>query len=74
MITTHVELEELETKAEQLQSCLLILEQSLYNDEFRGATLAPAVTLMEDTSVKLVRRIKELKAKYTKLHEEEQKQ
>lgn len=60
-----MELEEVETQAEQLESFLLMLEQSLIYNNFGGEMFLPAVTLMTNISEEMTKRIKELKAKYT---------
>ena len=60
-----MELEEVETQAEQLESFLLMLEQSLIYNNFSGEMFLPAVTLMTNISEEMTKRIKELKAKYT---------
>ena len=60
-----MELEEVEAQAEQLESFLLMLEQSLIYNNFGGEMFLPAVTLMANISDEMTKRIKELKAKYT---------
>lgn len=60
-----MELEEVETQAEQLESFLLMLEQSLIYNNLNAEILLPAVTLMSNISDEMTKRIKELKAKYT---------
>ena len=60
-----IEFEEVETQAEQLESFLLMLEQSLIYNNFGGEMFLPAVTLMTNISEEMTKRIKELKAKYT---------
>ena len=60
-----MELEEVETQAEQLESFLLMLEQSLIYNNFGGEMFLPAVTLMTNISEEMTNRIKDLKAKYT---------
>ena len=61
----HMELEEVETQAEQLESFLLMLEQSLIYNNFGGEIFLPAVSHMANISDEMTKRIKELKAKYT---------
>ena len=63
--TIHMELEEVEIQAEQLESFLLMLEQSLINEMYEGKTYLPAVSHMGNISDEMTKRIKELKAKYT---------
>ena len=60
-----MELEEVETQAEQLESFLLMLEQSLIYNNFGGEMFLPAVTHMTNVSDEITKRIKELKTKYT---------
>lgn len=60
----HMELEEVETQAEQLESFLLMLEQSLIYNNFGGEIFLPAVSHMANISDEMTKRIKELKAKY----------
>ena len=63
--TIHMELEEVETQAKQLESFLLMLEQSLIYNNFGGEMFLPAVTHMTNVSDEITKRIKELKTKYT---------
>lgn len=63
--TIHMELEEVETQAEQLESFLLMLEQSLIYNNFGSEMFLPAVTHMTNVSDEITKRIKELKTKYT---------
>ena len=65
MNNINMELEEVEIQAEQLESFLLMLEQSLIYNNFGGEMFLPAVTLMTNISEEMTKRIKELKAKYT---------
>ena len=60
-----IELEEVEIQAEQLESILLMLEQSLIYNNFGGEMFLPAVTHMTNVSDEITKRIKELKTKYT---------
>ncbi len=62
--TIHMELEEVETQAEQLESFLLMLEQSLIYNNFGGEIFLPAVSHMANISDEMTKRIKELKVKY----------
>ena len=61
----HMELEEVEAQAEQLESFLLMLEQSLIYNNFGGEIFLPAVSHMANISDEMTKRIKDLKAKYT---------
>lgn len=61
----HIELEEIETQAEQLESFLLMLEQSLIYNNFGGEIFLPAVAHMTNISNEITKSIKELKTKYT---------
>ena len=61
----YVELEEVQRQAEQLESFLLMLEQSLINEMYEGKTYLPAVSYMTTISTQISESIKELK-KYTK--------
>lgn len=65
MTNIHMELEEVEIQAEQLESFLLMLEQTLIYDNFGGKPLLPAVSHMTNISDEMTKRLKELKAKYT---------
>lgn len=65
MNNINMELEEVEIQAEQLESFLLMLEQSLIYNNLNAEILLPAVTLMSNISDEMTKRIKELKAKYT---------
>ena len=65
MNNINMELEEVEIQAEQLESFLLMLEQSLIYNNFGGEMFLPAVTHMTNVSDEITKRIKELKTKYT---------
>ena len=65
MNNINMELEEVEIQAEQLESFLLMLEQSLIYNNLNAEILLPAVTLMSNISDEMTKRIKELKTKYT---------
>lgn len=59
--TIHMELEEVEIQAEQLESFLLMLEQSLIYNNFGGEIFLPAVTHLTDIAEKLSGKLKELR-------------
>lgn len=71
MITTHMEIEEIETQAEELHSFLLMLEQALENGVYKSETYVPGVMHLTTLSGEMMDRLKELKEKYTKLSEKE---
>ena len=65
MNNINIELEEVEIQAEQLESFLLMLEQSLIYNNLNAEILLPAVSHMSNISDEMTKRIKELKVKYT---------
>ena len=70
MDSIHIELEEIETQAGQLESLLLMLEQSLIYNNFGGPEFLPAVAHMTDMITGTVEKIKELRIKCTPEKEE----
>ena len=60
-----MELEEVGRDAEQLESFLLMLEQSLINELYEGKAYLPAVSHMTTISREISESIIELKKKYT---------
>ena len=70
MSKISMELEEVETQAEQLESFLLMLEQSLIYNNFGGEIFLPAVSHMTDMITGTVEKIKELRIKCTPEKEE----
>ncbi len=71
MITTHMEIEEIETQAEELHSFLLMLEQAMDGNFYSSEVYVPGVMRLATLSGEMVNRLKELKEKYTKLSEKE---
>ena len=56
----HVEIAEIQTETEQLESFLLMLEQSLIYNNFGGGEFLPAVTHMTDLATKITNRMTDL--------------
>ena len=59
----HIELEEIEIKAERLSSLLLMLEQSVMSDNFGGKIFLPGISLITDLSDNIVKELTELRKK-----------
>ena len=53
-----IELEEVETQAEQLESFLLMLEQSLIYNNFGGEIFLPAVSHMANISDEMTKELR----------------
>ena len=57
MSKLSMELEEVETQAEQLESFLLMLEQSLIYNNFGGEIFLPAVSHMANLSDEMTKKL-----------------
>ena len=56
----HIELEEIQIQAEQLESFLLMLEQSLIYNNFGGEIFLPGVSHMTEIANKITNRLTDL--------------